>query len=816
MTRKWGLWVASVLLGATATASAAVISVAPLHRTTPVEFESEILPMLKQSCLACHNQTKAKADLILETPQTILKGGESGPAVVSGKPQESLLMDAASHLKKPFMPPADNKVNAADLTPEQLALLKLWIEQGAVGEVRGEQSIAWRSLSETVRPILSAAVTADGQFAACGKGNEIFIYQLPTHRTVGPLVDPDLLRSSAGGSSAAHLDLVESLDFSPDGELLASGSYREVKLWRREHLPAETRSPERRETNSEEGPAVAFSREAQLFAVAGGDQIIRLWSQDGQKLIRELKGEHSTTYHLAQVQRAFARSSNYVVYRQAMVEQAQKARVTQVERVRKASELAGVAEKAMTDEQTQLNKAKDEEAVAGKELAAAQTKLKEAETKAAQAQADVQKLKSAIKTAAAETLEAKLEELAAAVVQGSEATNRLTAFKSETEKADKAAQEKIKSIQKRITEAEAALKRMQLTNSAAENELHFAITAAQTTFDDVSSAQNNLQLAETDRKQNGLQMELAQNAVTKAIGVSRALAFSADGQILAAASDQKTVTLWNVGSGESLETISVGYIATGLRFEKAERLVCTSEERGSAWTISPTWKLEKVITMGNGQPAFADRVNAVRFSADGQFLATGGGEPSRSGEVKIWRVKDGQLAQEFKGLHSDTVLTLDYSPDGRYLATGAADRFAKITDLATGRVLRVLEGHTHHVLALNWKADGHTLATAGGDNLIKIWDAFSVEKKKGPEAFSKEVTAVSYMGETDHLLASCGDGTLREIKENGESIRNFEGSSGYLQAAVSTADSRLVLAGGQDGVMRVWESANGKLVSEYR
>src|SRR5262249_1909101 len=152
------------------------------------------------------------------------------------------------------------------------------------------------------------------------------------------------------------------------------------------------------------------------------------------------------------------------------------------------------------------------------------------------------------------------------------------------------------------------------------------------------------------------------------------------------------------------------------------------------------WKLDRVIASANGQPAFADRVNSVRFSPDGQFLATGSGEPSRSGEVKIWRVRDGDLVQELKGLHSDAVLALAYSPDGRYLASGGADRFAKITEIATGKLVRVLEGHTHHVLSLAWKADGHTLLTAGADNLVKVWDALSGEKRKGPEAFSKEVT----------------------------------------------------------------------------
>src|SRR5256885_1306336 len=68
------------------------IAITEPKRTGPVDFEKEILPILNNNCLACHNQTKAKADLILENPQTILKGGESGPAVVPGKSGDSLRM----------------------------------------------------------------------------------------------------------------------------------------------------------------------------------------------------------------------------------------------------------------------------------------------------------------------------------------------------------------------------------------------------------------------------------------------------------------------------------------------------------------------------------------------------------------------------------------------------------------------------------------------------------------------------------------------------------------------------------------------------
>src|SRR5437868_1939922 len=119
--------------GARAADGPVALPVAELQRTTPVDFEKEILPALSANCLACHNRTKAKADLVLETPADILKGGENGPAVVPKRAGDSLLLKSAAHRQEPVMPPKDNKVAAVDLTPEQLGLIKLWIDQGAAG-----------------------------------------------------------------------------------------------------------------------------------------------------------------------------------------------------------------------------------------------------------------------------------------------------------------------------------------------------------------------------------------------------------------------------------------------------------------------------------------------------------------------------------------------------------------------------------------------------------------------------------------------------------------------------------------------------------
>src|SRR3954452_8563498 len=157
---------AAILLVLAAVAAAAdgpaPLSIADVNRSAPVDFEKEILPVLSANCLACHNRTKAKADLVLETPSDMLKGGESGPAVVPKNGEQSLILSVAAHRKDPVMPPKDNKVAAANLTPGQLGLLKLWIDQGATGTIGGGAGVSvptvqWQAVPAGLNAIYAVA-----------------------------------------------------------------------------------------------------------------------------------------------------------------------------------------------------------------------------------------------------------------------------------------------------------------------------------------------------------------------------------------------------------------------------------------------------------------------------------------------------------------------------------------------------------------------------------------------------------------------------------------------------------------------------------
>src|SRR5262245_15506831 len=98
--------------------------------------------------MSCHNATKKKGDLDLSRRESALAGGESGPAIISGKPLESLLYKKIAAGK---MPPK------GALLPAQIAAIKKWIEQGAAyhGETLRAVAAAAPSSLRSMQPIVS-------------------------------------------------------------------------------------------------------------------------------------------------------------------------------------------------------------------------------------------------------------------------------------------------------------------------------------------------------------------------------------------------------------------------------------------------------------------------------------------------------------------------------------------------------------------------------------------------------------------------------------------------------------------------------------
>ncbi len=99
----------------------------PPSATTEVNFGKDIKPILEASCIKCHGRGRDKGHFRIDSRETLLKGGESGAAVVSGKSEESLIIELVSGLDPDNVMPK----KGSKLTKEQVSLLRGWIDQGA-------------------------------------------------------------------------------------------------------------------------------------------------------------------------------------------------------------------------------------------------------------------------------------------------------------------------------------------------------------------------------------------------------------------------------------------------------------------------------------------------------------------------------------------------------------------------------------------------------------------------------------------------------------------------------------------------------------
>jgi len=930
-------------LGALPRLFAAVIPIQEPEPSKMVDFAKDVFPFLSENCVSCHSKTTRKGGLNLESPASMLKGGDSGEVLIAGNSAQSTLMKSATHADADSaMPPRDNKVKAKNLTPIQLGLLKRWIDQGAKGESSLVQNLNWKPLPPHLRSILAVTVSADGALSACSRGNQIFIYQTATGKLLF--------------QTEAHRDLVQSLAFSPDASLLVSGGFREMKVWKHEASTpkAAVQLPQGLSTCSDDGTwsasvsesgfsirnlttpeshalvvpfadpieQLSWSADASLLAVlgnqkriliwsreesreiatiaipvqakrivwlqnssavatAGGDSVIREWNPQNGALLRELHWHSTEVSAIANRNAWLVSSSNDGAICAGELAAAEpklkfkspapstsvdisgdgsKIAAAGVDKIARIFDQSGKllssakgapdaqialenAQRKLELEDTGLTYAKEQLADAeksaqtskdrskkAKDLLPTREKESDSKTKAmedAKAQLALAKIKYDEAERSLQSFKASQPNPTATAVEGGSVQTQPVATSTETpEKKEaaltvtrKAAQDALDAAQKKNDTARDELQKAAKAKELAELELNLSASDEKLAIEAASKTKQELLRIEKLRADALAQVERSQKSFDDAPAIT-SIKFAEDHDAVLIGHASGIAQMRGTLSGLLIKTIAPQASPSSnihSLFSTADSIGAVGSD-GKVWRWNPSQKWVSLKTIGDGKSPklFQDRLLAIAFSSDGKQLAVGTGDPSRDGDVLIWKTHELDAEpKKIEAIHSDTVLSLSFSPDGTLLVSGGADKTARIINIETLKSVRSLEGHTHHVLSVGWSPDSRTIVTGGADNSIKIWDVATGTRKKNVDGAEKEVTSVQFLSGGSQFIAASGDGKIRVIGINGTVSKTLSENGSFVNAIASPLNGLSLIAGGDDGALRLWNPRLANKIADF-
>ena len=199
------------------------------------------------------------------------------------------------------------------------------------------------------------------------------------------------------------------------------------------------------------------------------------------------------------------------------------------------------------------------------------------------------------------------------------------------------------------------------------------------------------------------------------------VAFSNDGEIVASTSFDRTIKLWRIDGtildsfGNTDTVADVRFAPNSISRDGNQVLISGGfDTKVRFWELAKSEEGVKAIA-SDVVSAHEARVTDVDVSQDGQFIAS----VSHDRYLRLWK-SDGKL---MRSIFADKtgLRTVSISPDGSQIATGGKEQNVKLWNLE-GKLLKTLRGHSAIVLDVEYSPDGKLLATASADNLVKIWD----------------------------------------------------------------------------------------------
>lgn len=238
------------------------------------------------------------------------------------------------------------------------------------------------------------------------------------------------------------------------------------------------------------------------------------------------------------------------------------------------------------------------------------------------------------------------------------------------------------------------------------------------------------------------------------------LALFADGVRMVSAGADKTIRLWDLASGQLLQT----------------------------------W---------NNQTSF---VNTILLSPDETRLYSGNAD----GALQGWTVANGNLLWQHTAAHNGPINTVTRSPDGQTLVSGGADGAIHLWDASTGMAVSSLTAQQSAVNSLVVTSDGQYVISGSSDNSIKFWNLATGSLEKTLEGHESFVNALAISPDGRFLFSASADGTVHKWQiKTGELLNILAGHTSYVNDLIFSRDGRTLRTASADQTVRIWDVETG-------
>lgn len=342
----------------------------------------------------------------------------------------------------------------------------------------------------------------------------------------------------------------------------------------------------------------------------------------------------------------------------------------------------------------------------------------------------------------------------------------------------------------------------------------------------------------------------------------RSIAVCANGDYFASGSNDHTIRIWSLKTGECLRTLyghtswisALCFAASGedcllasgsedqsIRLWDSRTAACLQSLQGYSngiWSIACNPHRSQFVSGGQDRlvrlwdsvtgeclrvmRGHQSWVWSVGFSSDGSILASSSDDRT----IRIWNT-NGNCLTILQG-HTDQVYSIAFSPDSLWktqslLASGSLDSTVRLWNVHTGNCLYTLQGHQGGVWSVAFNSQGTLLASGSLDQTIKLWDVSGLSSQSSPRllktlsSHTSWVRSVAFSPDGKLLASASADGVLKLWSAvTGELIKTVQAHSSAILCIAFSPDGKTLSSSGIDGTVRMWSLETNQIDSDSK